>query len=209
MIMKTKMLIVLVLMVAFLNNAALANLVPSNKSVVELEAAPIEKTEIKVGSVSKTLIVNVTTLQKEDVTLSIEDTEGVVFHSETVVIERDMTKRFNLKNLTAGSYRLIIKKKAAKTILPIEIGVDKIDVVESKREIVPLPMVHLDANTLRINVPTKKSNTYDIKIFDNFGELVFEKTYTELGFHRYDISNLRYGAYIVEVDGETYPISIK
>jgi hypothetical protein len=81
--------------------------------------------------------------------------------------------------------------------------------VESKREIIALPMVHLSVNNLRVNVPTKKSDTYDIKIFDNFGELVFEKNYTELGFHKYDISNLRSGAYIVEVDGETYPISLK
>jgi hypothetical protein len=108
--MKTKMLIALVLMVAFFNNAALAKPIVSNKSVVELEAAPIEKTEIKVGATQKTLIVNVITMQSEEVFISIEDTEGVVFHSETVTVANDFNKRYNLKNLPAGSYQLVIKK---------------------------------------------------------------------------------------------------
>jgi hypothetical protein len=207
--MKSKMLFALVLMVAFFNNAAIANPVVPTKSVVELEALPIEKTEIKVGATQKTLIVNVTTAQSEEVFISIEDTEGVVFHSERVTVANDFNKRYNLKNIPAGSYRLVIKKRVAKTILPIEISGEKIDVVESKREIIALPMVHLDAKSLRINVPTKKSATYNVQIFDNLGGLVFEKSYTELGFHRYDISTLPNGAYIIEVDGETYPISLK
>jgi glucuronoarabinoxylan endo-1,4-beta-xylanase len=165
--------------------------------------------EIKVMAVNKTLFVKVAIPQIEDVTISIETAEGAIIYNETVNVVDAFTKRYNLRELAIGNYKLVIKRKRSKTVQPLTIGVNSISVEEAKREVLPLPTVVQVGSFVNVNIPTKLANDVTVRIYDNLGVTLMEKTYSKVGLRRYDLSKLPSGVYFVEVDGEPHTINVK
>ena len=124
--MRTKMFFIWTLATAFLTNS--------------LTAKPIDVANIKVTAVKKSLSVNVAKTLDEIVEVTIENTEGVTLYTDR--IEKNVTrKRYDLRNLPMGQYRLSIMKSRVKTIQPFTINVEDITISEADRTLKLLPKV--------------------------------------------------------------------
>jgi hypothetical protein len=164
-------------------------------------ANPTAPATVKVGSVGKKLLLSVTDTEAQDMRLTIENTEGVVLHATTVKLKgTTYSCRFNLQNLEAGDYRLVIKKKREKLTQPFEVTYKHVIVSEAQREQVYLPQVTVKDALLDVSVLQDKVATIKVTLFDNAGIMVFDTEFDSALLHkRFNLSRLPKGVYILEV----------
>lgn len=196
--MRTKMFFIWTLATAFLTNSLTAN--------------PTDIANIKVTAVKKNLKVDVAKTLEEIVEVTIETVEGDILHSGE--IGKNFTrKRYDLRNLPMGQYRLIVLKNRVKTIQPFTINVEDITLLENDRIIKVLPKVVMKGKTMEVRVFDSEKAYVNVKIVDNMGFTAYEQTVDAKAFaKRYDLSKLPSGAYFVEIatGGETefFPIQL-
>ena len=163
-------------------------------------AKPIDAySTIKVTAVKMNLKVDVAKALDEIVDVTIEDTEGFVLHQDR--IEKNATrKRYDMRNLPAGQYRLIVLKNRVKMIQPFSINTEEITILETNRTFNQLPQVTLKNMKLEVRVFVSAKEKTILKIVDNQGLTAFEQTIEGKTFaKRYDLSKLPKGVYFVEL----------
>ena len=163
----------------------------------------LEGTTVKIAAVSasKSIIVDLANIQSEGVKIVLEDETGRVFVNETVNAQKQFTQKYNLKNLEAGDYRLVITKNGVKTIQPFKLTDKSVVMFEGERKDKFLPTVHFNSAKLDVNVLLGNYSNIQVNIYDNEGRKVFEDiNYVVLTLHkRYDVEKLAPGFYVVEV----------
>ncbi len=190
--MRTKMFFIWTLATAFLTNS--------------LTAKPIDVANIKVTAVKKSLNVNVAKTLEEIVEVTIENTEGVTLYADR--IEKNVTrKRYDLRNLPLGQYRLSILKNRVKTIQPFIINVEDITISEADRTLKLLPKVVMKGSKMmEVKVFSSENDNVTLKIVDNQGITAYQQTIEAKAFaKRYDLSKLPSGVYFVEIDAGNEP----
>lgn len=202
--MKTQLFLVVALIATLFSQTTFAN---TNERNFDLGG-----TTVKISSVEKSVIVNLGSVQKEEISIAIEDAFGNTLVTENVKNNDNFVKKYNVSKLEAGQYSITITKKTLRTVQPFTIsnvGVSMSD-VEKKEKFIPVLVQN--GNKLDVNVLLGNYNNITIKIVDNEGRSSFEeRNYVVLTLHkRFDLSKLPAGAYVAEVTAgdETFYYSI-
>ncbi len=176
---------------------------------------PIEKTGIWFESESKSLIVKIPVEKVEEVTISLQNTEGVNFYSEKLKSDIMIAKKFNLKNFDLGAYQLIVKRATNRTIQPIEINANGIKILEDKMTVTYSPYLNQKGHNLFISAFSNDNPKVVVKIYDKQGYLIFNTTYKEHVFQKcYSFKYAERGFYTIEVltnsnDYTFYTVDVK
>ena len=134
--------------------------------------------------------------------------------TDKVIAKPNFSKKYNLINLGAGSYSVIITKKATKTIQPFELTANDVVLFETERKEKFMPSINQKGAKVDVNVLLGKYSNIKVNIYDNEGRQVYNDiNYVVLNLHkRYDLSTLPSGAYVVEViagdDTQYFPIRL-
>jgi flagellar hook assembly protein FlgD len=172
----------------------------------------ITKVEVKGSANSKLLIVDLSNLQNDNVSVSIFDEEQHVLYSETTSDVKNFTKKFNLWKLEVGTYTLKVVQNKFRTIQPFEVTAKNVVVNENTKKVNFEPMFKFKENKLEVLVPLSENEVF-ITILDSTGNVVFEEKNENVQSFRkkYDLKNLPKGEYLVEVtiEGESFYHNIK
>lgn len=149
----------------------------------------------------KTIIVNATNTNDQTITVTIEDANGATVFKEQANQGRQFAKKYNLSKLDAGDYRVIVTKNYFKTIQPITLTNNSIEMSLAERKEKFLPNVSVKDMKMDVNVLLGNYNNVHVMVYTNTGEKVFEEhDYVVLNLHkRYNLENLKKGIYLVEV----------
>ena len=190
--MKKQFIFVLALAATFLTNTLSANNI---ESPFDLSGT------VKISAVNKSIILNLGRIEKEVVSIVIRDKTGSILVNETVKKTPNFIKKYNMSRLENGEYTMTITKTTLRTTQPFKITYDGIEMTEIEKIEKFIPYVQLKNDKLDVNVLLKDYGNISVKIFDNQGLMVNQDKYpSAINLHkRYNISQLRAGAYIVEV----------
>jgi hypothetical protein len=202
--MKSPLILVVAFIATLFSQTALAN---TNERNFDLGG-----TIVKISSVEKSVIVNLGNVQKEEITIAIEDAAGNILVTESVKNNPNFVKRYNVSKLEAGQYSITITKRTLRTVQPFTVSIEDVTMSEVEKKEKFLPYVIQNGNKLDVNVLLGNYNNITIKILDNEGRSALNDTnYVVLTLHkRYDLSKLPAGNYIAEVTAgdETFYYSI-
>lgn len=163
----------------------------------------LEGTNIRITAIenSKTLIVTLANTATGELTVSLEDAYGEKFATDKVKSSAYFAKRYNLTQLEAGKYRLVVTKNLIKTIQPFELTNRNILLNELERKDKFLPTVSQKDKKLDVNVLLGNYSNIIVSMYSTDGFKAFEdKNYVVLTLNkRYDLSKVPVGTYIVEV----------
>jgi Secretion system C-terminal sorting domain len=163
---------------------------------------PVEiaaKAGIEIGAINKTLLVQISDAENQNVEVIILDDSREVYR-ETFAGKSSLIKRFDLKRLDAGSYQLVIKKAGMTTVQPFEVDFTKINVLSDKLETIFKPRVAEKNGKILVSFLASTPTNVDVRVYDNAGVTVFQENYkTTLLQKAYNLTNLPKGVYFVEV----------
>ena len=193
--MKTRLSFILALAVSMFTTTLKAD---SLENIFILEGANIRITAIEN---SKTVMVTLNNTSTGEMTVTLEDAFGAPFASDKVKPSARFAKKYNLSQLEAGNYKLVVTKNFVKTIQPFELTYRAVVLNELERREKFLPSINQSGKSVDVNVLLGNYSNIIVKIYGNDGLTSFEdKNYVVLTLHkRYDLSKLPSGAYIVEV----------
>ena len=172
----------------------------------------ITKVEVQGSVDKKLLILNLSNLQNDKVSISILDEAQHVLYSESTSDVKSFSKKFNLWKLEEGTYTLKIVQNKFKTIQPFDVTSKNVVVNESLKKMNFEPLFKFKERKLEVIVPLS-DNAVFVSILDKIGTVIFEEKNENTPTFRkkYDLSNLPKGEYLVEVshDGESFYYNIK
>ena len=206
--MKTRLFFILILAISLFTNTIKAD---NGSFSYDLGGG----TNVKISAIqnTKAIVVSFTNVTEEGVTVSIEGQDGLLV-TDKVIAKPNFSKKYNLVNLGAGSYSVIITKKATKTIQPFELTANDVVLFETERKEKFMPSINQKGAKVDVNVLLGKYSNIKVNIYDNEGRQVYNDiNYVVLNLHkRYDLSTLPSGAYVVEViagdDTQYFPIRL-
>ncbi len=206
--MKTRLFFILILAVSLFTNTIKAD---NGSFSYDLGGG----TNVKISAIlnTKAIVVSFTNVTEEGVTVSLEGEEGLLV-TDKVIARPNYSKKYNLINLGAGSYRVIITKKATKTIQPFELTANNVVLFESERKEKFMPSINQKGAKIDVNVLLGNYANIKVNIYDNEGRKVYDDiNYVILNLHkRYDLSKLPSGGYVVEVlagdETQYFPITL-
>jgi hypothetical protein len=193
--MKTRLSFILALAVSMFTTTLKAD---SVENIFSIEGANIRITAIEN---SRTVMVTLNNTTNGEVTVALEDAFGANFATDKIKPATRFAKKYNLAQLEAGNYRLVVTKNFVKTIQPFALTNRDIVLNELERREKFLPSIKQSGKTLDVNVLLGNYSNIVVKIYGNEGLVSFEdKNYVVLTLHkRYDLAKLPAGTYIVEV----------
>ncbi len=193
--MKTRLSFILAIAISMLTTTLKAD---SVERIFNIEGANIRITAIEN---SKSVMVTLNNTSKGEVTVALEDAFGANFATDKVKSTAKFAKKYNLTQLEAGNYRLVVTKNFIKTIQPFELTSNNIILNELERREKFVPSINQKGQNLDVNVLLGNYSNITVRLYSNEGLLTFEdKNYVVLTLHkRFDLSKLPTGAYIVEV----------
>jgi hypothetical protein len=202
--MKTQLFLVVALVATLFTQTAKANTSERNFD--------LGGTTVKISSVEKSVIVNLGSVQKEEILISIEDANDNILVSESVSNNANFVKKYNVSKLENGQYFITITKKTLRTVQPFTVSANGVLMSDVEKKEKFIPVLVQNGHKLDVNVLLGNYNNITIKILNNEGQSTIEdKSYVVLTLHkRYDLSKLPAGSYMAEVTAgdETfyYPI---
>ncbi len=159
-------------------------------------------TNVRISAIenTKAVVVSLTNVTNEEVTIALEGDQGTLV-TETVKGTPNYCKKFNLINLDNGSYKVIITKKATKTVQPFDLTNQSVVLFETARKELFQPSFNQVGTKLDVNVMLGRYSNIKVNIYDNEGHIVYDDiNYVVMLLHkRYDLSKLPSGGYVVEV----------
>ena len=193
--MKTRLSFILALAVLMFTTTLKAD---SVENIFILEGANIRITAIEN---SKSVMVTLNNTSTGEMTVTLEDALGAPFATDKIKPAARFAKKYNLSQLEAGNYRLVVTKNFVKTIQPFELTYRAVVLNELERKEKFLPSINQSGKTVDVNVLLGNYSNIIVKIYGNDGLMSFEdKNYVVLTLHkRYDLSKLPAGTYVVEV----------
>jgi hypothetical protein len=191
--MKTQFFLVVALIATLFTQTAFAN---TNERNFDLGG-----TTVKISSVEKSVIVNLGSIQKEEVLISIEDANGNTLVTESVKNNANFVKKYNVSKLEEGQYFITITKKTLRTVQPFTVSSNGVTMSDVEKKEKFMPVLVQNGTKLDVNVLLGNYNNITVRILDNEGHSSLEdKNYVVLTLHkRYDLSKLAAGSYVAEV----------
>lgn len=193
--MKTRLSFILALAVSMFTTTLKAD---SLENIFTLEGANIRITAIEN---SKSVMVTLNNTSTGEMTVVLQDAFGASFATDKIKPAARFAKKYNLSQLEAGNYKLVVTKNFVKTIQPFELTYRAVVLNELERKEKFLPSINQSGKNIDVNVLLGNYSNIIVKIYGNDGLTSFEdKNYVVLTLHkRYDLSKLPAGTYVVEV----------
>jgi hypothetical protein len=193
--MKTRLSFILALAVSMFTTTLKAD---SLENIFTLEGANIRITAIEN---SKSVMVTLNNTSTGEMTVVLQDAFGASFATDKIKPAARFAKKYNLSQLEAGNYKLVVTKNFVKTIQPFELTYRAVVLNELERKEKFLPSINQSGKNIDVNVLLGNYSNIIVKIYGNDGLTSFEdKNYVVLTLHkRYDLSKLPAGSYVVEV----------
>jgi hypothetical protein len=193
--MKTRLSFILALAVSMFTTTLKAD---SLENIFTLEGANIRITAIEN---SKSVMVTLNNTSTGEMTVVLQDAFGARFATDKIKPAARFAKKYNLSQLEAGNYKLVVTKNFVKTIQPFELTYRAVVLNELERKEKFLPSINQSGKNIDVNVLLGNYSNIIVKIYGNDGLTSFEdKNYVVLTLHkRYDLSKLPAGSYVVEV----------
>jgi hypothetical protein len=163
----------------------------------------LEGTNINITAIdnSKTVVVSFDNTASGDMTIALEDVNGSNYAADKVKPSAHFAKRYNLSQLEAGKYRIVVTKNLIKTVQPFELTNRAVVLSELERKDKFVPTISQKDKKMDVNVLLGNYSNVTVKIYTNEGKLVFQnKNYVVLTLNkRYDLSKMDAGTYMVEI----------
>jgi hypothetical protein len=139
---------------------------------------------------------------KRDATINFLDQKGSTLASEVINAEmKPVVKVFNLKNLPAGSYSLVVSTGSKETIQPVTITKDDIFVEEGLRQVYLVPTIKIGDDYVDVSWLNGRISDMNVEIRDTQGRTIFEDELNNVlkVERRYNIEQLERGDYTMIV----------
>jgi len=161
---------------------------------------------------ANSVIVTMENVNFQGTTLTIQDLDAFVLHRENINEEGIFSKKYNLKNLPANTYHIVIEDEISVLTQVIAIDKDgKVETISSEKSL--KPNFAFVGDKLRVNFPQASANGYELNIFDFDGNTIFKESnvLTEPTERVYNLSKLEAGNYnaIVFQNGARYNYQLK
>jgi hypothetical protein len=143
----------------------------------------------------KILVVNLNDWANSDVSVSIQDQDGLVLHNDNFQTGTTLGRKYNLKNLPLGTYNLIIENSTKKAIHELTVDENSVSMEPLPNALAYIPFVDIKENTISLNQLTL-GNDLSVFISDNKNTF-FEKTFSNENTvnQKFDINSLPRGKY--------------
>ena len=127
------------------------------------------------------------------------DVEGRVLHTESDVLT-NYSKRFDLRNLPKGQYKLEVDYNAQVKIFSIEVLQSAIDIENNNSNLVIKPKLSVKNRRIKLQM-SDLDLPVQVHIFDRRGQMIYGKRYSDVENINaiYDFRRLGRGSYRVSV----------
>jgi hypothetical protein len=156
-------------------------------------SAPIERTTLKDDDDKATITIT----DEKQKTLVVEKLKGFTTSDKQALIDK-YSKSLNMQD---GQYTLTIKQKNNRITIPFTHTTDKSNLVVADKKGGYLPLLNVKGNNLDVNYFMGKFTDITLRILDKNGDTLYSDTHIAVcKFHqRYDISDLPYGTFTVQL----------
>ncbi len=184
-------------MKAFQKIFVIAMLLLSTATVFAAEVVP--NVRIEQSGFEKKVSVVIERL-KAQVTVQVITAEGVVLENETATGEK-YAKIFNLENLEAGNYKIVVLTDRNEVVQPFSIKAKELVLNPATRETYFLPTLSWKNDALDVMMFNNRLMDVNLTLLDERGNTVFEdKMQNVLKVERrYNLNHLYRGKYLVQV----------
>jgi hypothetical protein len=173
----------------------------------------MDGTPLRIAASSENVIVDLGTVEKEEITITIKNNDDITLLTEKVKNVKDFAKKYNVKRLEDGAYRMIITKKTIRTVQPFTMEKGKVIMSPNEKKEKFLPTISFSNNKLDVNVLLGNYSNILVKVYDTEGNIVVdEKHYVALQLNkRFNMEKLQTGRYTAEVKAgdETFSYTFK
>lgn len=134
---------------------------------------------------------------RSNLTLQIVDEYGKVLYSDALMANEVVAKQFKLDQLTNGQYDLVMTDELFETTYSFEVATHRITINTTDVLHVPLPVVTIQENLVRLNFMNEKKVTVKVSIFDQEGRTVYTDRIAgqQLVSRSYNLSELKESDY--------------
>ncbi|MEM7575045.1 MAG: hypothetical protein AAF433_19220 [Bacteroidota bacterium] len=132
-----------------------------------------------------------------EIQVQIKDQRGFVLHEEGLSQQQAKSRRYDLRNLPAGNYVMIVDFDNQIKVQPIVKSATAIEVDNDLAETVIKPSLNYNNGLLDANFFAGAASAVDVKIQDDEGQVVYqERQELDSPFHkRYNLTQLPWGEY--------------
>ncbi|NUQ26770.1 MAG: T9SS type A sorting domain-containing protein [Saprospiraceae bacterium] len=166
----------------------------------QLGAADVPTITIRTTGFAKKVSLVVADLASH-ATVQLKDLQGNILLDERIKSAAQFAKVFNLEQLPAGMYRLVVITETRETIQPLTLTETGITVDENQREVIFTPAIICKNGYVDVSMLNNRLTTVEMTVFDAAGDKVFSDTQRNVikVERRYDTSSLPQGNYLVRV----------
>jgi hypothetical protein len=171
-------------------------------SIQMLTAAPLlvaptsattEKITLKDDDDKTTIMIT----DEKQKTLVVEKLKGFTASDKQALIDK-YSKSLNMQD---GQYTLVIKQKNSRITIPFTHITDKSNLIVADKKGGYLPLLSVKNNNLDVNYFMGKLTNITLEILDKNGDTLYSDTHIDVCklHQRYDISDLPYGTFTVQL----------
>lgn len=161
---------------------------------------------------SKSVVVKLGNVSKEEISVKIEDANGYTLLTETVKKNKDFIKKYNFTKLADGAYNMIITKTTIRTTQPFTINNGELKMYTADKKEENLPTLKFSNNKFDVGILLKDYSKITVNVFDIDGIMLVNDTHNNV-FQlnkRYNLTNLPSGHYyaVIKAGAETFQYDI-
>lgn len=112
---------------------------------------------------------------KEDATISLRDTEGVILLREKTKGKGAYSKVYDLKNLPEGTYYMSIRTSLRETVQPIKLTTYGVEIDTDRRKKFYAPIIRPEKGYVDVSLYNGTISDVQITIFGNGQDVVYEE----------------------------------
>ncbi|NBC08725.1 MAG: hypothetical protein GVY26_16160 [Bacteroidetes bacterium] len=139
---------------------------------------------------------------KEAAHIRLQDEEGVILLEERVQKKGSYSKVYNLSNLPEATYYMSVRTRTKKTVQPIKLTEQGVDVDVSKRKHFFGPVIRSTNDHVDLSLYNGKIADVKVSILDAGRDVVYEEALENVLVvqKRYSTKKLKWGNYIMLVE---------
>lgn len=169
----------------------------------------ITAADFRIEKLSNNVIgLQIDNLNGDEVKISIEDQNGYRVHSQEVLRDVKILKRYKLDKLPLGKYKLKIERNLSILVQPFNIKHEELAIDREDQSIIYKPSINYLKGNMYVDFFQLKKRNTTIQLFDEGGNSLLEEKFKIAGNvqRKYNVAKLRRGNYTVyvKVDGEVY-----